>query len=73
MCARKLLVQEMRKEGVEPYSPLVFGKRRKETREESTDEEVSWIRILMSLDPNSVFRLSIIFSGPYSLLDQRRG
>jgi len=36
---RKLLVQEMRKEGVEPYSPLVFGKRRKETRDESTDEE----------------------------------
>ena len=36
---RKLLLQEMRKEGVEPYAPLVFGKRRREEREESSDEE----------------------------------
>jgi len=36
---RKLLSQAMTKEGVAPYSELVFGSRVREEREESSDEE----------------------------------
>ncbi|XP_023322546.1 serine/threonine-protein kinase VRK1 isoform X2 [Eurytemora carolleeae] len=36
---RKLFCQAMRREGVEPYAPLVFGNRKVAPREESSDEE----------------------------------
>jgi len=36
---RKLLIQAMKAQGVDPYSPLVFSNKKKPVREESSDEE----------------------------------
>lgn len=36
---RKLFIQEMRRIGVKPYSPLTFNNKKAEAREESSDEE----------------------------------